>query len=87
MSVLTSRGCVWKLAEIAFASETSPRFVHESFADAEIKQALASSLSPEDDCIPGIHDISKKKKHGAEVIFRLSRPVSYKNQENGSGKQ
>ena len=27
------------------------------------------------------------KKQRAEVIFRLSRPVSYKNQENGSGKQ
>ena len=27
------------------------------------------------------------KKQRAEVIFRLSRPVSCKNQENGSGKQ
>ena len=27
------------------------------------------------------------KKQHAEVIFRLSRPVLYKNQENGSGKQ
>ena len=27
------------------------------------------------------------KKRRAEVIFRLSRPVSCKNQENGSGKQ
>ena len=27
------------------------------------------------------------KKQSAEVIFRLSRPVSCKNQENGSGKQ
>ena len=31
-------------------------------------------------------DISIKKQH-AEVIFRLSRPVLCKNQENGSGKQ